>query len=426
MRKRIVHMEIFRVGGAVRDKILNYPSHENDWVVTGSTPEEMIGLGYRPVGRDFPVFIEPKTGDEYALARTERKTGVGYAGFTFFTDPSISLEDDLVRRDLTINAIAEDKKGNLIDPFGGLQDIELRVLRHVSDAFSEDPLRVLRIARFASRYAFLGFKIAPETMTLMADIVQSGDIQNLVAERIWRETERALCEKSPDVFIKVLRDCGALQLILPEVDALFGIPQRADFHPEIDTGIHILMVLEQVAKLTKKSSIRFSALVHDLGKAITPKDILPRHTGHELRGVPLVQAMCDRLKVPNEHRSLAMVVTEFHLLCHKCLDLKPETLLNLLKSIGALQSAEKLDDFLTCCTADIKGRKGLEGRDYPSSAYMLQAYEALNTMSVTDIVTKELSGAAIGEEIMKRQIHTLTHFKSNYMSQLLENANETK
>ena len=261
-------MKIYRVGGAVRDKLLHYPSHENDWVVIGSTPEEMSKLGYRPVGQDFPVFIKPETGEEYALARTERKTGLGYGGFSFYTAPDISLEDDLVRRDLTINAMAEDEDGTIIDPHGGQRDLEDRVLRHVSGAFDEDPLRVLRVARFAARYAHLGFTIAPETERLMIAIVNSGELAHLVAERIWKESERALSEKSPDIYIQTLRDCGALKELLPEVDALFGVDQRADYHPEVDTGIHILMALQQAAKYSSGAAVRFAVLVHDLGKGI--------------------------------------------------------------------------------------------------------------------------------------------------------------
>ena len=278
-------MKIYRVGGAVRDKLLNYPCYENDWVVVGSSPEEMIKLGYQPVGNDFPVFIKTETGEEYALARTERKSGVGYQGFTFHTAPNISLEDDLIRRDITINAMAEDADGNIIDPYGGQKDLRRKVLRHVSDAFIEDPLRVLRVARFAARYHHLGFTIAPETEALMKSIVKRGELADLVAERVWKETDRALCEQSPDLFIQTLRNCGALATLLPEVNNLFGVAQRADYHPEIDTGIHTLMALQQAAILSDKPAIRFSVLVHDLGKGVTPSHILPSHSGHEARGL---------------------------------------------------------------------------------------------------------------------------------------------
>ena len=407
-------MQIYRVGGAVRDKLLNYPCHENDWVVVGSSPEEMVALDYRPVGQDFPVFIDPRSGEEHALARTERKSGIGYGGFTFHTSPDISLEDDLIRRDLTINAMAEADDGTIIDPYGGQQDLNDKILRHVSAAFAEDPLRVLRVARFASRYAHLGFTVAPETLQLMKAIVDRGEMTALVAERVWRETQRALCERSPDVFIETLRSCGALVILLPEVEALFGIEQRADFHPEIDTGIHTLMALQQSALLTDKATIRFTVLVHDLGKAITPKDILPRHTGHEARGLPLVKQVCDRLKVPNQHRQLAMVVTEYHLMCHKSLEFKPEWLLKLLTVIGALKSAEKLDDFLLCCMADAKGRKGLEMQEYAPNRYLREAREAAIAVQVTDLVASGIKGADIGTHLKQRQIAALSEFKQHY------------
>ncbi len=407
-------MQIYRVGGAVRDKLLNYPCHENDWVVVGSSPEEMVALGYRPVGQDFPVFIDPRSGEEYALARTERKSGVGYGGFTFHTSPDISLEDDLIRRDLTINAMAESADGTITDPYGGQQDLDNKVLRHVSDTFAEDPLRVLRVARFAARYAHLGFTLAPETLQLMCTIVNRGEMTALVAERVWKETQRALCERSPDVFIATLKSCGALDVLLPEVEALFGIEQRADFHPEIDTGIHTLMALQQSALLTNKATIRFTVLVHDLGKAITPKEILPRHTGHEARGLPLVKQVCDRLKVPNQHRQLAMVVTEYHLMCHKSLEFKPENLLKLLTVIGALKSAEKLDDFLLCCMADAKGRKGLEKQEYAPNRYLREAREAAIAVQVIDLVANGIKGADIGTQLKQRQIDALSEFKQHY------------
>ena len=407
-------MKIYRVGGAVRDKLLDYPSDENDWVVVGSSPEEMVELGYQPVGQDFPVFINTKSGEEYALARTERKSGHGYQGFAFHTAPDVTLEDDLIRRDLTINAMAEDHDGSIIDPHGGQQDLANKVLRHVSDAFTEDPLRVLRVARFAARYHHLGFSIAAETLQLMTEISASGELQHLVAERVWKETDRALCERSPDIYIQVLRNCGALALLFPEVEKLFGVAQRADYHPEVDTGIHILMSLQQAARLSDSSPIRFSVLVHDLGKGITPDHVLPSHSGHEARGLPLVKDVCDRLKVPNEHRQLAMVVTEFHLLCHKAFELKPETILKLLKAIGALKSSSRLDDFLTCCEADARGRTGFEDRDYPSSAYLRQAREIVIKTDVADLVEAGISGAEIGLQLSLRQTAALAEFKAHY------------
>jgi tRNA nucleotidyltransferase (CCA-adding enzyme) len=406
-------MQIYLVGGAVRDSLINYPSSENDWVVVGATPEQMTALGYKPVGQDFPVFIHPKTGEEYALARTERKSGHGYKGFEFYTSTEVSLEEDLIRRDLTINAMAQDDEGRIIDPFDGQKDLAHKLLRHVSEAFTEDPLRVLRVARFAARYAHLGFTVAPETMALMKSIVAKGEMEFLVAERVWKETSRALTEQSPQVFFEVLKACNALEVLLPEVDALFGVPQRADYHPEIDTGIHTLMALKAATKLTDCEAIRFAVLVHDVGKAITPEDVLPSHSGHEKRGLPLVKAICDRLTVPNKHRQLAMSVTEFHLHCHRALELKPATLLKLFQSIGAIRSPDKLIDFLTCCEADIKGRAGFEDAAYPSKDYLLAALEAVSQANISDLVAQGISGAEIGKQLNQRQIQHLTEFKTN-------------
>ena len=407
-------MKIYLVGGAVRDKLLNYPSDENDWVVVGGSPQKMVNAGYQPVGQDFPVFINTKSGEEYALARTERKSGHGYQGFAFHAAPDVSLEDDLIRRDLTINAMAQNTDGSIVDPHGGQQDLADKVLRHVSDAFTEDPLRVLRVARFAARYHHLGFTIAPETLALMSSITASGELQYLVAERVWKETNRALCEHSPDIYIQTLRDCGALTVLFPEVDKLFGVPQRADYHPEIDTGIHTLMALQQAVRLSDSAPIRFSVLVHDLGKGITPERVLPSHKGHEARGLPLVKAVCDRFKIPNEHRQLAMAVTEFHLLAHKALELQPEGILTLLKAVGALKSAQRLEDFLTCCEADARGRTGFEDRDYPSSNYLRQARKVVLQSDVADLVESGLVGAEIGRQLSLRQTAALAVFKQNY------------
>tara|TARA_B110001450_G_scaffold255984_1_gene284979 strand:- start:413 stop:1642 length:1230 start_codon:yes stop_codon:yes gene_type:complete len=404
-------MQIYRVGGAVRDRLLNYPSSENDWVVVGASPQALIDRGYRPVGRDFPVFIHPQSGEEYALARTERKSGHGYGGFTFYTASNVTLIEDLQRRDLTINAIAEDSEGCLIDPYNGQRDLDDKILRHVSDAFLEDPLRVLRTARFAARYHHLGFSIASETMDAMRVLVDSGEMEHLVAERVWRETQRALGEQTPQVYFQTLRDCGALACILPEVDRLFGVAQRPDFHPEIDTGVHTMMALEQAAKLSDDCSVRFAVLVHDVGKGITPADVLPRHTGHEARGLPLVKTLCERLKVPNEYRKLALVVTEYHLQCHRAADLKVETLLNLLRGVGALKSSAKLEPFLLSCEADARGRLGLENRHYSSPNYLRRAQSALATVSIADLVSSGAAGDEIGRQLHDRQIARLTEFK---------------
>ena len=407
-------MEIYLVGGAVRDSLLNYPSSENDWVVVGATPEQMADQGFKPVGQDFPVFIHPTSSEEYALARTERKSGHGYNGFEFYTSIDVSLEEDLIRRDLTINAMAQDTAGNIIDPFGGQKDLEKKRLRHVSEAFTEDPLRVLRVARFAARYHHLGFTIASETMTLMKSIVAEGEMAFLVAERVWKETSRALTEPSPQVFIQVLRDCGALKALFPEVDALFGVPQRADYHPEVDTGIHTLMALEQSVKLSESSAVRFSVLVHDLGKALTPETVLPSHSGHEKSGLPLVKALCDRLTVPNSHRQLAMAVTEYHLHSHKAKELKPATILKLLQNIGALRDDRRLSDFLYCCEADARGRTGFEDITYHARDYLMAALSAVKKVDISDLVADGVTGAEIGRQLKQRQIEQLTTFKSNY------------
>ena len=407
-------MKIYRVGGAVRDRLLNYPSDENDWVVVGATPQKMVDLNYVPVGSDFPVFIKPETGEEYALARTERKSGHGYQGFTFHADQDISLEEDLVRRDLTINAMAENEDGSLIDPYGGQRDLSDKLLRHVSDAFTEDPLRVLRVARFAARYHHLGFTIAPETLSLMTSITDSGELGYLVAERVWKETERALGERSPDIYIQTLRECGALKALFPEVDCLFGVPQRADYHPEIDTGIHTLMALQQAVKLSDSNVSRFAVLVHDLGKGITPDHILPSHSGHEARGIALVDSLCDRLKVPNNFRQLALAVTEYHLMCHKALELEPELILALLKGVGALKSSDRLEDFILCCEADARGRTGFEERDYPSAEYLRAALDKAMGISIADLVKSGIEGAEIGRQLSLRRIACIAELKHNY------------
>lgn len=407
-------MQIYLVGGAVRDSLLDYPSTENDWVVVGATPEQMTNQGFKPVGQDFPVFIHPKTKEEYALARTERKSGHGYKGFEFYTSVDVTLEDDLIRRDLTINAMAQDKKGIIIDPFGGQEDLKNKQLRHVSHAFTEDPLRVLRVARFAARYHHLGFSIASETMNLMKSIVADGEMAFLATERVWKETSRALTEQSPHIYIEVLRECGALNALFPEIDSLFGIPQRADYHPEVDTGTHTLMALAQSVKLSDSSAVRFSVLVHDVGKALTPKSVLPSHTGHEKSGLPLVKALCDRLTVPNDHRQLAMAVTEYHLHSHKAKELKPATILELFQKIGAMRDQQRLSDFLYCCEADARGRTGFEEITYHARDYLIDALSAVQKADISDLVAKGVKGAEIGRQLKKKQIDQLTIFKSQH------------
>ncbi|HEX5122186.1 MAG TPA: multifunctional CCA addition/repair protein, partial [Rhodanobacteraceae bacterium] len=359
-------MRTFLVGGAVRDKLLGRDVVDRDYVVVGATPDEMARLGFRPVGRDFPVFLHPQTREEYALARTERKSGRGYHGFVFSTDPDVTLEQDLERRDLTINAMAEDDAGGLVDPFGGARDLEHRWLRHVSPAFAEDPVRVLRVARFAARYAPLGFRIADETLALMRRMVDDGEVGHLVPERVWAETKKALGEPAPSAFLKSLRACGALRVLFPEVDALYGVPQRAEFHPEIDTGVHIELVLDMAARLAPGDDlVGFCALTHDLGKALTPADKLPRHIGHEHAGVEPLRALASRLRVPTEHAVLAEQVCRFHLDIHRAFELRPETLLSILGSIDAFRRPERIVPFLLACEADKRGRRGAENTDYP-------------------------------------------------------------
>ena len=404
-------MDLYLVGGAVRDKLLGYPFTEKDWVVVGASPEELLTQGFQPVGSDFPVFLHPETKEEYALARTERKSGVGYKGFEFFTDPSVTLEQDLSRRDLTINAIAEDSDGNLTDPYNGQQDLNDKTLRHVSDAFAEDPLRVLRVARFAARYQHLGFTVAEETLSLMADITASGELKHLTAERVWVETEKALKERSPRTYIEVLRQCNALKALFPELDRLFGIAQRADYHPEVDTGIHVLMALDQATALDNDPVTRFAVLVHDLGKGTTPKDVLPKHTGHEERGVQLVNNLCDRFKIPNRYRELAVVVSRYHLLCHKAPTLRPTTILKVLKGIGALRQPKKLEQFIRCCESDARGRLGFENTTYESGLWLTQAFEAIQSIDNHEFTQKGLSGKQLGDAIDQRRQQLISEFK---------------
>lgn len=404
-------MQIYLVGGAVRDKLLEYPFSEKDWVVVGSSPKAMEAQGYKPVGSDFPVFLHPETKEEYALARTERKSGVGYKGFQLHTGDDVTLEQDLQRRDLTINAIAEDADGNLIDPYGGQQDLHDKVLRHVSDAFIEDPLRVLRIARFAARYQHLGFTIAPETLALMQQLSSSGELDALTPERVWMETQKALSEGSPRIYIETLRNCGALKVLLPEVDCLFGVPQRADYHPEVDTGLHILLSLDQVVALSDDPAARFAVLMHDLGKGITPKDILPRHIGHEERGVPLVKAVCKRLKVPNRYRDLAVVVTRYHLMCHKAPYLRPATTLKLLKGLDAFRRPEKLEQFLICCESDARGRTGFENTPYESGQWLAETFKQLQTLDNRALIKQGLTGKQLGNAIERQQLDVIANLR---------------
>jgi len=410
-------MEIFLVGGAVRDKLLGRPVAEKDWVVVGATPQAMIDLGYQPVGKDFPVFLHPQTKEEYALARTERKTAPGYTGFQFYAAEDVTLEQDLTRRDLTINAMAENANGELIDPFGGAADLHKRVLRHVSPAFAEDPVRILRIARFAARYHHLGFAVAEETLELMRTMVASGEVDHLVAERVWKEMSRALTETDPQVFFTTLRDCGALARILPEVDKLFGVPQRPEYHPEVDTGVHTLMSLQQGCRLSSSVDVRFAVLVHDLGKGETPQEEWPRHHDHERRSMPLVRAVCQRLAIPKSARALALAVAEFHTHCHRALELKPVTLVKTLEKLDAFRRPERFRDFLLCCEADARGRTGFENRDYPQAEYFAGALHACSQVRVADLLEKGLSGAALGEALHRERVNAVKNFKTERQNQ---------
>jgi tRNA nucleotidyltransferase (CCA-adding enzyme) len=408
-------MKTFLVGGAVRDKLLDYPVREHDWVVIGETPETMLAQGFIAVGKDFPVFLHPQTRDEYALARTERKTAHGYKGFAIHAAPDISLEDDLIRRDLTINAMAMDTDGKIIDPYGGQSDLKQKIFRHVSPAFTEDPVRILRVARFAARYAHLGFTLAEETRELMTQMVAAGEVDYLVPERVWAELHKALQEQTPSAFFYTLKACQALERIFPEIDALFGVPQPAQHHPEIDTGIHSLMCLEQATLLSAKPQVRFAALVHDLGKALTPKDILPHHYGHEKKGLKTLEKFCQRLRVPQEFKILAQQVMEYHTHCHQVFELRPNTLTDMLLLLGAFKKNHSLDDFLHSCTADAKGRLGKELNPYPQADYMRAAIQAGSQINTQAILASDKRGAEIGEAIRKLRISAISTFKQEYV-----------
>lgn len=413
-------MRVYLVGGAVRDQLLGHPYQEKDYVVVGASPEELIAQGFQSVGKDFPVFLHPTSKEEYALARTERKQGNGYHGFTFSTSSDITLEQDLSRRDLTINAIARDEEtGELFDPYHGKYDLEHKILRHVSDAFIEDPLRVLRVARFAARYAFYGFTVADETLALMQKLVASGELNHLVAERVWKETSRALMEKHAEVYFEVLRACGALKVLFPEIDALFGIPQRPEFHPEIDCGVHTLMSLKQACQQNYSLDVRFAVLVHDLGKALTPAHILPRHIMHEERGVVPVAELCDRLKVPSQTKKLALIVCKEHLKCHQALILKPGTLWRLLQKLDVLRRPEQVIEFIQACESDAKGRLGLEDRPYPQAQYIQEAVVCVRNIKAQDL-PEYVKGPDIGEMLIKKRIEALGELKARFKDKQLE------
>jgi tRNA nucleotidyltransferase (CCA-adding enzyme) len=405
------HVQIYLVGGAVRDELLGYPFDERDWVVVGATPEQMLAAGYQQVGKDFPVFLHPKTKEEHALARTERKNGKGYTGFSVYAAPDVTLEQDLQRRDLTINAIARDNDGKLIDPFGGQADIEQKILRHVSEAFAEDPLRVLRVARFYARYAHLGFSVAGETLALMRQLSNSGELTTLSPERVWQETAKALSCQRPAAYFQLLYNCGALKTLMPELAALWGVPQPQKWHPEIDTGLHTLLVLEQAAALSDKLPIRFASLVHDLGKGVTPAELLPAHHGHEYTGLTLIEQLCQRLRVPNDCKELALKVCEYHQLVHKARELKPATVLKLFNGLDVWRKPQQLADVLLCCTADLRGRTGFEQAGYPQAAYLQQLAKAASAVDVTTIVASGLQGPAIGEAIQRARLAAIAGAK---------------
>lgn len=398
-------MKTYLVGGAVRDRLLGLESGDRDHVVVGETPDAMLAAGFKPVGRDFPVFLHPRSNEEYALARTERKSGRGYRGFVVDSDPSVTLEEDLGRRDFTINAIAQDESDALVDPFGGVRDLETRVLRHVGPAFVEDPLRVLRAARFMARFAPLGFGVAPETMALMRQMSTSGELDALVPERVWQELSRALASQRPSAFVRTLHDSGALQAVLPEVEALYGVPQRAEYHPEVDTGIHIEMVCDMAARLAPGDDvIGFAALTHDLGKALTPADELPKHIMHEQRGLAPLRALCERLKVPAAHRELALMACREHLNVHRLAELRDDTVHDLLARCDAFRKPERIAQLALVCEADKRGRGGAADDDYPQGRELARLHAAALAVRGADVAQEGLEGPALGEALRKARI----------------------
>jgi tRNA nucleotidyltransferase (CCA-adding enzyme) len=400
-------MKVYLVGGAVRDELLGRTARERDWVVVGATPQQMLDAGYRQVGRDFPVFLHPDTGEEYALARTERKTGPGYRGFELSFSPDVTLEDDLRRRDLTINAIARAPDGTLVDPHGGRADLEARRLRHVSEAFNEDPVRILRVARFLARYEPLGFSIAPETLARMRAIVAAGEADALVPERTWQETAKALTEPAPQSWLRALRECGALARIFPELDALYGVPQPEQWHPEIDTGLHMELVMQAVASLTPEPRIRFAALMHDLGKGRTPRTRWPRHVGHENAGARLAEALCERLRVPVDYRELAVLAARWHGLVHRALELRPRTVLELLETCDAFRRPERFRELLLACEADHRGRGGHRDRPYPQADRLREAQAKAAAIVLGEADRAGLAGEQIGKLLRQRRLAAL-------------------
>ncbi len=404
-------MEKYLVGGCVRDELLGLSVQDHDWVVVGATPMQMLAQGYQQVGKDFPVFLHPDTHEEYALARTERKTGQGYYNFECNYDPKVTLEEDLARRDLTINAIAKSEDQQIIDPYNGQRDLQLKILRHVSPAFVEDPVRILRVARFMARFAPLGFTVAPETMQLMQHMVQIGEVDALVPERVWQEMLRALQEEAPQYFFTTLRECGALARIFPQLDCLWGIPQKAQYHPEIDTGVHVMMALQQAVKLSPKPEVRFAVLCHDLGKGLTPKDDWPSHKMHEELGVKPIQEWCKQYRVPNEFRDLAIKVARYHLLAHRAVELRPETMAKLFQNLDAYRKPTILEDYLLACQADATGRLGMENDPFPSGDLIRNAFAAANNIEVQPLIAKGLQGEQLGLAIMQARAQAIKNLK---------------
>jgi len=398
-------MKTYLVGGAVRDRLLGIEPRELDYVVVGATPEQMLAQGFRPVGKDFPVFLHPQTHEEYALARTERKTAPGYHGFAFHAAPDVTLEEDLRRRDLTINAMAQTDDGQIIDPFGGRDDLERGLLRHVSEAFREDPVRILRLARFAARFAHWGFKVTHATNALMRRMVEEGEVDALVPERVWKETQKALGERTPSRFFQVLRGCGALERLFPELACLFNVPQPESFHPEGDAGVHTLLVLDAAARLSPETRVRFAALTHDLGKGETPRSEWPRHRGHEQRGAALIRALCERLRIPRDHCELAALVASYHGDFRRIgTELRPATVVSLLERLDAFRRPQRFEEFLLACESDLRGRAGYGDHVFPQRPLFMRAHAVADSVQVRDIVAGGLRGEAIGRELHRRRV----------------------
>lgn len=409
-------MNVYLVGGAVRDELLGRSVSDRDWVVTGATPEILITQGYQQIGNEFPCFLHPDTKEEYALARTERKTGKGHTGFICDFGPEITLEEDLSRRDLTINAIAKSPDGDYVDPYGGRKDLEAGVLRHVSDAFAEDPLRVLRVARFAARYAELGFQVHPSTLALMQQLVEAGEVAELTAERVWKEMSRALTEPRPSEFFRTLRACGALEVLLPEVDKLFGVPQPPKHHPEVDTGEHIMMVIDTARQHFNQPLVTFAGLLHDLGKGVTPEDQWPKHIKHEINGLEPVEAVCERFKIPKDYRALALIVTEHHLRCHRILDARGKVILRLLEAVDAFRRPERLQFFVQACEADARGRGEMQDNDYPQAAFLIGCAAAARQINIKPLLEKGYQGKKLAEQIRRLRIKAIAQFREEYMA----------